>query len=132
MLVPFEVTQEMLAKGTGGFAHGSFVGATWLTCWQEPVTIDPILAYSLGKGEASVIRLALKEKVHTVCIDETSGRRVARLYDLSVTGSLGVLVRAKQEGLIVSLRPAIKLMKERGIWLSDTVTRVALEEANES
>ena len=49
-------------------------------------------------GEAAVIQLALEENIQTVCIDEAVGRRIARLNNLSLTGLIGILLRAKISG----------------------------------
>ncbi|WP_216594172.1 hypothetical protein [Synechococcus sp. PCC 6312] len=56
----------------------------------------PYLLNSLDSGEAAVIQLALNQNIQTVCIDETSGRRIARLNGLNVTGSIGILLKLKQ------------------------------------
>ena len=93
--------------------------------------IAPMLVNSLDIGEASVIQWALNQRVQTVCIDEATGRRVARLNGLSVTGSIGVLLRAKREGLAFSMRSAIQRMRARGVWLSQCVVDFALAQAGE-
>ncbi|HBL12022.1 MAG TPA: DUF3368 domain-containing protein, partial [Cyanobacteria bacterium UBA11162] len=67
-----------------------------------------------------------------VCIDEVAGRRIARLSGLSVTGSIGVLLRAKKEGYSFSMPQAISQMLNRGIRLSPTVINFALEQAGET
>jgi predicted nucleic acid-binding protein len=132
VLVPFEVCQELLAGGTSGFAVAEFEAATWLQKWQTPLNISPLLLNSLDLGEASVIQLALNESIQTVCIDETVGRRIARLSGLRLTGSIGILLRAKKEGYPVLMRQAIERMVNRGIRLSETVIAVALQEAGET
>ena len=45
-----------------------------------------------------IIQLALNQNIQTVVIDEVAGRRIARLNGLSVTGSIGILLRAQREG----------------------------------
>jgi predicted nucleic acid-binding protein len=92
----------------------------------------PHLLNTLDKGEASVIQLALDNNIHTVVIDETAGRRVARLSGLAVTGSIGILLRAKNEGHPFSMREAIDRMQAHGIWLSDRVTAFALTQASKT
>lgn len=132
VLVPFEVCQELLAGGASGFAVAEFEAATWLQKWQTPLNISPLLLNSLDLGEASVIQLALNESIQTVCIDEIVGRRIARLTGLTLTGSIGILLRAKQEGYPVLMRQAIERMINRGIRLSETVIAVALRQAGET
>jgi len=73
----------------------------------------------------------LIKKVETVCIDETIGRRIARLYNLKVTGSLGILLRAKKEGYPVSLKQAIEKMQKKDIYLSSNLIKIVLKLAGE-
>ncbi len=132
VLVPFEVCQELLVGGSNAFAVAEFESAHWLQKQSTPLEISPILINSLDRGEAAVIQLALNEGIQTVCIDEAVGRRVARLSGLSLTGSIGILLRAKREGYTFSMQEAIERMRNRGIRLSDTVIAFALEQAGEN
>jgi len=106
-LVPFEVCQEIMAGGSSGFTVAEFEAATWLHKQQTSLTISPLLLNSLDRGEAAVIQLAMNENIQTVCIDEVAGRRIARLSGLSLTGSIGILLRAKREGFFFSMQQAI-------------------------
>ena len=92
----------------------------------------PLLRNSLDAGEASVIQLALDEGISHVCIDEPVGRPLARLCGLNVTGAIGMLVRARREGKIASMRETIERMRARGIWLSESVVSFALRETGEA
>ena len=83
---------------------------------------------SLDSGEAAVIQLAINENIQTVCIDEATGRRVARLSCLSVTGTIGILLGAKREGYSIFIQESIQRMLARGIRLSKTVINSALEQ----
>lgn len=131
VLVPNEVAQEVLAGGQLGFGISQFTAASWLCRWSTDLDISPFLQNTLDRGEASVIQLALSENIGTVCIDETPGRRAARLNGLQLTGSAGILLRAKREGHIVSVKAALEQMRMHGIWLSEKVVQVALREAGE-
>ena len=127
VFVPYEVCQEIEKGGLSGFSVAEFKAAHFLHKIDKPLTISPFLKNSLDIGEASVIQLALDKGIQTVCIDETVGRRIARLNNLSLTGSIGILIRAHQEGHVFSMQEAIKNMQDRGIWLSDSVISVALK-----
>jgi len=131
LLVPHEVCQEVQAGGPNGFAVNEFEDASWLQKWPDPLDIAPILINSLDIGEASVIQLALNEKIRTVCIDEPRGRCIARLSGLSLTGSIGILLRAKREGNPISIQGAIQRMQQRGVWLSERMIVFALKHAGE-
>ncbi|MDP2370112.1 DUF3368 domain-containing protein [Rhodoferax sp.] len=88
--------------------------------------LSAYLGNTLDRGEASVIQTALNLKLSLVCIDESVGRRVARLSGLTLTGSIGILLKAKQTGYPVSVEQAVERMREHGIWLSEPVIAFAL------
>ena len=131
VLVPFEVCQEIEAGGACGFGVSEFRKSSFIEKRSNLLTITPFLRNALDLGEASVIQLALDENIHTVCIDESMGRRIARLNGLKLTGSIGVLIRAKQDGSDFSMREAINRMQSQGIYLSQKVVDFALKQANE-
>lgn len=74
---------------------------------ESTIVINTGPNYCLDRGEASVVKLAINEGIETVCIDEHLGRRVARLNGLRVTGSLGILIRAKREGHSLCISDAV-------------------------
>jgi predicted nucleic acid-binding protein len=129
--VPYEVGVEIMASGANGFAVSQYEQADWLEKWTQPTDFIPLLQNTLDIGEASVVQLALNQGIKTVCIDESVGRRVARLSGLSLTGSLGILLRAKQEGYPLHMKEVIQRMKQKGIWLSDGLVTSALKHAGE-
>ena len=121
--VPFEVKQEIVVRNATMFGAAEFQAAEWLTLIDVKTRLSPFLRNSLDIGEAAVIQTALDKGVQTVCIDEAVGRRVARLNGLSVTGSIGVLVRAKSLGYPVDVLGAIERMRSKGVWVSDRVVQ---------
>jgi len=131
ILVPFEVCHEIEAGGSSGFGVNEFRRAGFLEKRSTLIKITPFLQNALDLGEASVIQLALDENIQTVCIDETVGRRIARLNGLNLTGSIGVLIRAKQDGFDFSMREAIRRMESHCIYLSQKVVDFALKQVKE-
>ena len=132
VLVPYEVCLEMEGGGNIGFGVHEFKEKRFLKKQSKPLSIIDFLKNSLDSGEASVIQLALNENIYTVCIDEAVGRRVARLNGLQLTGSIGVLIRAKKLGLDFSMQEAIKRMQANGIYLSQKVIDFAIKQVNEA
>lgn len=129
--VPFEVCQEIAAGSPAQFASSEFDAASWLYKQPQPLRIAPVLLNMLDRGEAAVIQLALDHAVSTVCIDEAAGRRIARLNNLTVTGSIGVLLRALREGHTFSMQEAIEHMLAHGVRLSNRVIEFALTQAEQ-
>jgi predicted nucleic acid-binding protein len=105
--------------------------ATFLEKRTKPTTIGIFLNNSLDTGEASVIQNAVDFGIATVCIDEAVGRRIARLNNLVVTGSIGIMIRAKQEGAPISIRKALDNMHRHGIWLSKSISDAAIKLSGE-
>lgn len=132
VLVPFEVCQEIARGGANGFAVKEFESSGWLEKQPAPLDIASLLSNLLDIGEAAVIQLALNKNIPLVGIDETVGRRIARLSGLSVTGSIGMLLRAKQLHYPISIKTAIKNMRNKGIWLSDRVAAYAMSRQESS
>jgi len=126
VVVPYEVAEEIRAGGRDAFGVEVFVKASWLDLCSEPLELFPYLHNTLDSGEASVIQTALQQGINLVCIDETLGRRTARLSNLHVTGTIGVLLKAKSRGYDLSMPDAIDRMREHGIWLSQQVITFAL------
>lgn len=131
VIIPHEVATE-IEVNPARFGAKEFADASWLEKRATPASVTALLERALDRGEASVIQTALDSAVATVCIDEAVGRRMARLHGLRVTGSLGVLLRAKREGHVSALRPAIEAMRARGIWLSPRLVEGVLQMAGEA
>ena len=129
--VTLEVKYEVCFKGQKNFAVKEFLEASFLDVADQPAILSPILKNSLDTGEASVIQFALDNQISTVCIDEIAGRRIARLHDLRVTGSLGILLKAKSKGENVSIRRCISNMEKKGIYLSPGLISTAIQMSGE-
>ena len=129
--VPFEVREEILKGGLNNLGVTEFRAASWLRQESKPIDISPFLLNSLDLGEASVIQLALNQSIETVCIDEVVGRRVARLNGLFLTGSVGILLKAKQQDSSMSVKAAIDNMLRRNVRLSKAVIDFALAQSGE-
>lgn len=126
VVVPFEVAQEVRAGGAFSVGVDVFESAKWLDVQLQAVVLSPFLKNSLDAGEASVIQTAMNFSLSLVCIDEEVGRRMARLSGLTLTGTLGVLIKAKQLGFPIDMKLAIANMRQHGIWLSQSLVDFAL------
>jgi predicted nucleic acid-binding protein len=89
------------------------------------------LLVDLDRGEAEVLALALEQQADLVILDERLARHHARRLGLPLTGTLGVLLRAKQQGLVPSVRILVDELQRSGIWLSARVVDEALSLAGE-
>jgi predicted nucleic acid-binding protein len=133
VVIPHEVMSELAAGDPGDPEPSAIQAVPHAFRLLEPMkSISLALIQELDLGEASVIHAALELGVSTVAIDEKAGRRVARLHGLKVTGSLGILLKAKERGHIDSLALCIARMRDQGIWISQKLLDQALAAAGES
>lgn len=85
----------------------------------------------LGSGEREAIALAIETRADLVVLDDQKGRRVARERGLSVTGTIGFLVEAREGGVIPSIRHELDRLIEAGIWLDEAFYHRILKEFGE-
>jgi len=106
----------------------------WLTMEHVPEeAIDTPLLRTLDRGEAEAIVLAQAYVDAVLLIDEVRGRSVARQLGLPVTGTAGILLRAKDAGLVSAVTPLIDaLVATHGFRLSTEVYRDILRAAGEA
>jgi len=76
---------------------------------QQPMAGD-ILHASLGAGESEAISLAQEIHANWLLLDERAGRRLAQALGLRVAGTLGLLNRAKEKGLLAAVRPHVETL----------------------
>jgi len=101
----------------------------------ETVNLYPLvraLQRDLDKGEAEAIALAIQLNADWVLIDEREGRKAAKSMELKVVGVLGVLLKAKHEGRLGSLRQAIDRLREKaGFYVRTDLCSEIIREGGE-
>ncbi|GAB7016231.1 hypothetical protein JCM10550A_15990 [Methanogenium cariaci] len=92
-----------------------------------------LLEQDLHAGEAESIVLAIETKPDILLLDEAEARRIAGLYNISVTGIIGLLMQGKKEGHVASVQEEMDLLRNQGgFWIHDILYRRILEwEKNE-
>ena len=64
-------------------------------------------------------------------LDDLDARERARIYDLQITGTVGILLRAKLEGKIVSLKDILRKLRKTGFWINNELMQELLKFAGE-
>ncbi len=90
-----------------------------------------ILEMDLDPGEASAIALSLETKNSILIIDDLKGRRVAERLKLKYSGTFGLILRAKQTGIITSIRPILNKLRETNFRFREDLYEIILKEAGE-
>jgi predicted nucleic acid-binding protein len=87
--------------------------------------------WGLGKGESGVIALAM-EIGATAVLDDRSARSCAKAFDVPVLGTLGVVIAAKQRGVVELAGPIIQSLLAAGLYYDHDSARRLLEAIGES
>lgn len=100
---------------------------------QEPANLDLVkdITSRLGSGEVSAIALALQWEDCSLILDDQKARKIAEGLGIQVTGTIGVIVRARLNGIIPSIKPFLHKMRQSNFRFSDEVELSALAEAEE-
>ncbi|MBI4464634.1 MAG: DUF3368 domain-containing protein [Acidobacteria bacterium] len=98
----------------------------------ENPQLPAVLERELHRGEAEAIALSIEMKADLLLIDEKEGRVVARQAGLRVRGVLGVLLRAKANGKIPSIKAEIEALRNRaGFFIAPHLEVEILRSAGE-
>ena len=115
VVVPAEVADEVLAGPANDPARQALEAG-----WGEratPATVPPsILEWGLGRGESAVLALALRDQA-TAVVDDGQARRCARVLGVRLLGTLGIVIRAKQERRIESAADVLRSLIAAGLRL---------------
>jgi predicted nucleic acid-binding protein len=85
----------------------------------------------LHEGEVEVMILAQEVNADLVIIDDANAKKYAKYLKLPVTGTLGVLIKAKQSGYVDKLKPMLQMMIENGIYISQDLVKLCLKQVGE-
>ena len=130
--IPEEVFKEVAEKGKDKPGSQLVKEAGWIeTKPIEDKTQVNFLMASLEKGEAEVLSLAKEIRADLILLDEEKARKSAAIAGFEVMGILGVLIVAKNLGLIQEIRPSIEELKRKRFRISDRIVAEALRKAGE-
>jgi predicted nucleic acid-binding protein len=104
--------------------------------WVEILSVKSkdtqrLLEMQIDKGESSAIALALEISDSLLILDDIKARKVATQLGLSITGTLGIIIKAKLEGIIPSVIPILNKIKQTDFRLSNEVELQVLKSAME-
>jgi len=131
VFIPQAVLDELRAGADRGVSVPDVGALLWLHI--RPLAAQELvpLVTDLGRGEAEVIGLGLEIPGSRLILDDALARRIALVNDLHITGTVGVILKAKQCGFLDAVKPSILALRQAGLWLHDTVVASVLRQAGE-
>ncbi len=131
IVIPEAVRDELHVGRIQGEDTPDLADYDWITIRAVQVPEVLTLITDLGAGEAQVLALALEEPGSLVILDDRLARAVAQMRNIRLTGTAGVLLKAKQEGHLAAVAPLLDQMAQMGFRLTDTVRAMILSLAQE-
>jgi len=130
--VPEAVWHEVTDRSHDDSASQGLVTATWPKIVHINQIPDIISKRDLGKGESEVLSFAINSPKVRAMLDDHAARQCAKTLGISTLGTGGMLVLAKQRGIIQSVGEAIEALRTAGMWLSDDLVQLLTTKAGES
>ncbi|MFT4094108.1 MAG: DUF3368 domain-containing protein [Niabella sp.] len=105
---------------------------TWVNIEKvKEINFQKAIALEVDQGEASAISLAIELQPSLLIIDDLKGRKLASRLNLTFTGTLGLLLKAKYTGIIPQLRPVFERIQSTNFRMSTKLFVAILQEAGE-
>ncbi len=123
-----EVTSNYSYRDEADIIRGSaFIKVVKVTNLDRVAFLQRVTG--LDRGESEAIIFADESKADLLLMDEAAGRKVAHNMSLRMTGSVGVLLRAYQTGLLSAdeIDNAFVRIRESNRHISENLLRSALE-----
>jgi len=131
VLVPEGVVLELRSGVDRGVLLPDLGGLSWLRIREARSAAVLALAAGLGAGEREVLALAMEMKEPLVILDDSLARRFAQRLNLPLTGTLGLLLKAKQRKRIEAVKPYLDRLESLRFRLDASTRRSVLTLAEE-
>jgi len=131
VIIPPAVVAEIEVGRRLGLCLPDLATLSWITVRQPQSRAALPLVTHLGAGETEVLMLALESPKPVVILDDALARRTAKLLNIPMKGTLGLLIDAKRAGLIPTLEPVLTKLQQLGFRLASTTRVEVLKMANE-
>jgi len=129
--VPVAVWSEATGGGYSDESVSGLINAEWAKK-VKIIGISPsVAAWDLGIGESEVLSFAAEHPGFRAMVDDKAARRCAKTLGIQTLGTGGMLVLAKRRGLIESVAAELDKLRTGGLWMSDELVDLLLEEADE-
>ena len=131
VVVPEAVWAEVTQARPEASGAAQIRAQTWLRVADAPADVTRSLALMVDLGEAEAIALAAANPGCLLLVDDSRARRLAKRLGISLTGTLGVLRRAKDRGMIPAVGPLLRRLEAEGIYIGAKLAEAVLKSVGE-
>jgi len=133
IMIPRAVYMECVVEGGNRPEVELIKNAKWIRVIEvENTNLVKLLKAQIDEGESETIALALETGADLALLDDYEAREKGKLFGLQVTGTVGILLKARKEGLIKNLKKEIKNLQLSGFWLREKFIKEILKTVGES
>ena len=130
VLIPEEVRDEFFATERHA-REVALKSAPWIRTVRLHNPENITTHEEIDLGEAAVFVLAEEREARLVILDDRDARRYAERIGVPFTGTIGLLLEAKERGFIDAVTPLLDVLLENGVRLSPSLISDALQQAGE-
>ena len=120
IIIPKGVHDELLVLDKFEIPIQEILKSDWIEVRKvESEVLLKKFSTELDLGEAEAIALAIELNAEYLLIDEKLGRRIAKENHIPIIGTLGILLKGRELGLIKNMRGQMDDLRKIGFWISD-------------
>ena len=109
------------------------ISLSWLRIQSvQNIAVVATLKTQMDAGEAEAIALAMELPNVLLILDDKKARRIAQQLNLKVIGTVGMLLRAKRQGVITEIKPLISALLQADFRISESIVKEALRLSGEN
>ncbi len=131
IIVPPAVVKELEVGRALGVNLPDPIALDWVTVRSPAGAAVLPLTMELGPGETEVLALALESTDALVILDDALARQVAAALSIRFRGTLGLLLDAKEAGLVLAITPLLNQLQALGFRLHSATREAILDLAGE-
>lgn len=125
IIIPPAVHHELTVKGAGRIGASEVangVSAGWIRVeYLSPSAVLATLKVDLDEGESEASALAFEKNAGLLLLDENKGRTRAKALGLEITGTIGLLLLARETGVEIDLHAELTHLRACGFRTGDSL-----------
>lgn len=115
---------EITAADKNDLASRQLPTTPWVRRVEISSVVPEVAAWNLGKGESAVLSLSMTTPDCAAIVDDRAARRCGQTLGIITLGTGGILILAKQRGLITTVSSRIQALRDASLWLSDDLVNL--------
>lgn len=131
IILPQSVVNELIVGSSLGVPLPNPKLLSWVNIVKaQSQSILPLVT-ELGAGEREALALAIEITDSLVVLDDNLARNYAKLLGINLTGTLGILLKAKKQGYLLEIKPILNQLNALNFRLSLSTRNAVLKLAEE-